>query len=117
MLSLKSNINGRVVIMAKMGRWYDQYERFSHQLDLLRDCDEERRDEIVQGMILIIRENNASNILEDFILEFPLDFYRKRWYDQDPYLWLVINGLKHASKELIDLITEYMEKMLPEVVS
>ncbi len=103
--------------MAKMGRWYDEHERFSQQLDLLKDCDEEKRDDIVQGMILIIRENDASSILEDFILEFPLDFYRKRWYDQDPYLWLVINGLKHASKELIDIITDYMEKSHLEVVT
>jgi hypothetical protein len=41
-------------------------------------------------------------------MDFPLDINRRRWYDKDPYLWLIMNGLKYASDELLASVTKYL---------
>lgn len=94
----------------KGNRWYDKHPKLSKYLDGLKYLDDQKRDTIIVGIMVIIKEE-CPNLLEDFVMEFPLPLYRKRWYDKDPYLWLLFNGLKYANKNLIKRVKEYIELM------
>ncbi len=88
-------------------RWYDKYEKLGRHIDAMKDMESKRRDTLLQGIMAIIRRH-SPDLLENFILEFPLDNSRQRWYDRDPYLWLTINGLQHGRPDLLETIALYM---------
>ncbi|MFW8601080.1 hypothetical protein ACOHYD_06320 [Desulfobacterota bacterium M19] len=88
-------------------RWYDKYEKLGRHIDAMKDMDSNRRDALLQGIMAIIRRH-SPDLLEKFILEFPLDNSRQRWYDSDPYLWLTINGLQHGRPDLLETVALYM---------
>ena len=50
-------------------------------------------------------------LLNRYVIEFPMT-YNRRWYDKDPFSWLIINGLKYANKELLNKIITYLKKVL-----
>lgn len=91
-----------------MARWYDKYPKLQKRLDSFKTMPSNKRDILIKGIMKIVKDNNAGFIMEDFIMEFPLDISRKRWYDKDPYLWIIFNGLKYADKKLLDIVTEYL---------
>ena len=66
------------------------------------------RDYLLSGVMGIIRSHDRQ-LLDKFVSEFPLDFNRRRWYDQDPYLWLIVNGLSYAGQDLLDAVADYLE--------
>lgn len=92
-----------------MNRWYDKYEKLGDQIDRLKFTKRSHRDQLVQGVMKIIKKDTPS-LLDRFVMDFPLDILRRRWYDKDPYLWLIINGLKYADKDLLDKVTEFLEE-------
>ncbi len=88
-------------------RWYDQYETLGRHIDTLKDMNSSRRDHLVQGIQQIIQKH-SPNLLEESVLDFPLDLARQRWYDKDPYLWLTINGLQQADPDLLETVALYL---------
>lgn len=90
-------------------RWYDAHEKIAKLLEWLKDAPVRRREPVVAGVLEIISDH-APALLEKYLLDFPLDQKRRRWYDQDPYLWLMVNGLEHASMPLLAKVTVYMQK-------
>ena len=96
-----------------MNRWYDKYEKLGRHIDQMKDMESGRRDNLVRGIMAIIRKHNP-NLLEQFVLDFPLELNRQRWYDNDPYLWLTINGLQHAQLDLLETVALYMEEQAAE---
>jgi len=90
-------------------RWYDRYPELRRQLDGIKEMEEERRDYLIQGIMRLIKEHHPS-LLEEFVIHFPLEINRRRWYDRDPYLWLVINGLQYASADLLTKVTAFLEQ-------
>jgi hypothetical protein len=92
-----------------MNRWYDKYEKLGCFIDGMKDMAANQRDQLVRGIMKIIRKHNPD-LLERFVLDFPLELSRQRWYDQDPYLWLTINGLQHAEIDLLETVTLYLEE-------
>lgn len=92
-----------------MNRWYDKYEKLGRQIDRMKEMKPGHRDNLVRGIMTIIRKHNPS-LLEQFVLDFPLELDRKRWYDNDPYLWLTINGLQHARLDLLETVALYLEE-------
>lgn len=101
-------MNRKGSITMKGNRWYDKHPKLSMYLDRLKDLDDEERDEIIVGIMVLIKKE-CPNLLEEFVMEFPLPLYRKRWYDKDPYLWILFNGLKYANASLIERVTKYLE--------
>jgi hypothetical protein len=88
-------------------RWYDAHEEFAVLLESLKTAKAGNRDRIVAGVLEIIT-TDAPILLEKYLLDFPLDQKRRRWYDQDPYLWLMVNGLEHAGVKLLQKVTAFM---------
>ncbi len=92
-----------------MSRWYDKYEKLGQQIENLKEMDPEQRDALIKGIMTIIKEKSPE-LLEDFMLEFPIKIKRRRWYDNDPYLWLLMNGLKNGEDELLLRVADFLEE-------
>jgi hypothetical protein len=92
----------------RKNRWYDKYPHLAELLEELRFARPNKRDAHISGVMGIIKLD-APNLLERYVLDFPLDIKRRRWYDRDPYLWLLYNGLKYANKKLLITITKYLQ--------
>jgi hypothetical protein len=93
--------------MHQSKRWYDAHEAFAIQLETLKTAAVKSRDQTVAGVLDIIAAD-APDLLEKYLLDFPLDQKKRRWYDQDPYLWLMVNGLEHANAKLLDKVTAFI---------
>jgi len=93
--------------MNKTRRWYDAYPKLAFQFESLKSIPRSKRDRIISGVMTIIKENQP-NQFEQFVLEFPLDINRRRWYDEDPYLWLILNGLRYVEEPLLSKISHYL---------
>jgi len=90
-------------------RWYDHYETLGRHIDSLKEMSPGRRDHLVRG-IQAIMQRHSPNLLDDSVIDFPLDSARQRWYDKDPYLWLTINGLQQAGPDLLETVALYLEE-------
>lgn len=99
-----------------MNRWYDEYEKLGRYIDSMKNMRAAHRDHLVKGVMMIIRRHNP-NLLERFVLDFPLDLSRQRWYDKDPYLWLTINGLQHGDPDLLQTVALYLEEQVEQLAA
>lgn len=91
-------------------RWYDRYQKLAKHLDGLKDTDPDVRTRIVRRVLSLMRTEYPDLVSADSAMEFPLDFQRRRWYDKDPYLWLVMNGLSHAPEPFLQKIAIILEQ-------
>jgi predicted PolB exonuclease-like 3'-5' exonuclease len=90
-------------------RWYDQHAILSERLDDFKEMDEKRKDYLIKGVMNLVTGYDPNLLSCDKAFDFPLAFNRQRWYDQDPYLWLMFNTLKIADAKLIQSVTHYLE--------
>ena len=97
--------------MKPNNRWYDAHTKLAEALESLKGVDRDARGRIVAHVVELINER-APGLLEKYLLDFPLDRERRRWYDKDPYLWLMVNGLRFAKPELLGKATKYMAEAL-----
>ena len=79
-------------------------------IDKLKDLNKQDGEEIIHGMKNLIL-NYDDELMDKHAVEFPMTC-RRRWYDKDPYSWLVINSLKYADKDLITDIILYLKEKL-----
>jgi hypothetical protein len=96
--------------MPKTDRWYDKYPELGKLIERLRGVDEDEREAIFDG-IKELDKDFDSELIDRHVMEFPMNL-RRRWYDRDPYSWLVINALKYAEKPLIQKVIEYLKEKL-----
>jgi len=94
----------------KRKRWYDSNPRLALLLNLLKNQDKECRDNIINHLKEIITKYDDT-LIDRHVVDFPMT-EKRRWYDQDPYSWLVINSIKYADKELIKRIISYLTTQL-----
>ena len=100
--------------MEHKSRWYDAHKKLAGVLEALKDLQHSRRDRIVNHVIALINEASPG-LLEKYLLDFPLDQARRRWYDKDPYLWLMVNGLQYASPALLQKSTKYIDQAIRQI--
>lgn len=94
-------------------RWYDNDDKLSRCIEGLRYVPSFERYRLVQGMMCLIKEYQ-DDLLDRFVLDFPLEPNRCQWYDSDPYLWLVINGVQYGTPQLQHQVTAYLAEELEE---
>jgi hypothetical protein len=102
------NIHGGEPVKKK-NRRYDKHPRLAGLLEDLRFIPGDKRDGIISGVMGILKIS-APNLLDRYVLDFPLDIKRRRWYDRDPYLWLLINGLRYAPIKLLKEVTHHLQE-------
>lgn len=94
-------------------RWYDKHPEFAHHLELLKHLPRERAQIIFEEIRLIMQEREPD-LIEEHIEEFPLSLNKRRWYDKEPYSWIIVNALKFSKDETLDLISDFLKKRLNE---
>jgi|GEM_PF-692915 len=95
----------------KKNRWYDKHEGLANHLEALKDMPKKQLNELLKDLITFARLLNPT-LFEDHLFEYPLDPKRRRWYDEDPYLWLVVNGLRFTDDEVIAKIVAFFDKQI-----
>jgi hypothetical protein len=93
-----------------MKRWYDSHP-IGKYLDHFKGMQKKQRDPYILG-IMKIAKKYGSSFIDDSVMDFPLELIRRRWYDMDPNLWIVFNGLERADVKLLDEISVYLEENL-----
>ena len=95
-------------------RWYDKNAKLTSLLELLRVTQPSDQERIITGMKELIMEYDPQ-LMDRWVLEFPLTT-KRRWYDKNPYFWLVINSLKYADTSLLGGVLSYLKAELkPDV--
>lgn len=95
-------------------RWYDKDPKLRSLMKLLRVIEPSVQDRIITGMKELIMEYDPE-LMDRWVLEFPLTT-KRRWYDKNPYSWLVINSLKYADTSLLGGVISYLKGELePDV--
>lgn len=91
-------------------RWYDSNPRLALLLNLLKKKDKDCRDKIINELkdIIIYYDNS---LIDRNVVDFPMT-EKRRWYDKDPYSWLVINSIEYADDELLPRITKHLSNRL-----
>jgi hypothetical protein len=95
-----------------MNRWYNQHPNLEKSLDAFKDMEHKTRDPIVKGIMELVQQDDPSLLHCENAFDFPLDFKGRRWYDSDPYLWLMVNTLKIADDRLLQSVDDYLGKVL-----
>jgi hypothetical protein len=90
-------------------RWYDKREGLSAALDKLRSADGDRREIIIEGVREIVTRRDP-NFIDKVCDQFPLNPFRRRWYDDNPYLWLVVNSLRYADDETLNEVVAFIRR-------
>lgn len=98
-----------------MGRWYDAMPRLRKGLDTFKEMNHEVREPFLKAIIDFVGKQDPSLLTEDKVCNFRLDSYRLRWYEHDPYCWLVFNMLEFSNVTILESVEDYLEKRLPLV--
>lgn len=91
-----------------MSRWYDKYAALNMRLEAFKEMDQKLKDRLVKGMMALVNNYDPNLLSYEKAFDFPLTVNRQRWYDQDPYLWLLFNTLKMADATLLRQIEDYL---------
>lgn len=94
-----------------MNRWYDSNNKLHNYLESLKDVEPALCEKVVKDLMELVRLYDPA-LLDRFSAEYPLALKKQRWYDQNPYCWILFNGLKHASPEVLACVIDYFERVL-----
>jgi hypothetical protein len=67
-----------------------------------------QKSRLAAGALAILRQADAS-VLDKKAINFPLEMFRRRWYDNDQQLWLLVNGLRYVDEAVVEKVTFYLE--------
>ena len=91
-------------------RWYDKDEKLASLIEALKFINE-KKVEIIMMHIKKLIDAEEPDLIDNNLDEYQL---RRRWYDKNPYTWLIINALKYASpkltKEVVNCLIKDVEK-------
>jgi len=88
-------------------RWYDEHPTLANGLAALRDAPHPLRRALVKDCLGTL-QRLAGNVLERHVGSFPLEVHRRRWYDDDPELWMLVHGLQHAGPTCHDAVADLL---------
>ncbi|RBW47518.1 hypothetical protein DS885_02645 [Psychromonas sp. B3M02] len=80
-----------------MSRWYDKRPQLGKGLDRFKEMEPEVREPILKEIIDLVEQQDPSLLSDEKANEFRLDSAGLRWYEHDPYCWLVFSILEFAS--------------------
>ena len=87
-------------------RWYDGNPALSGCIEKLKTADREYVERLMTDIENIVMKHDAS-LFDKHVMEFDI---KRRWYDKNPYTWIIINSLRYASADLIDEVVAYLKK-------
>ena len=96
--------------MNKKNRWYDNYPELSIYIEKLKNIDKKKRDIIFVNIKNLIN-SEYPDLIDKYVMDFPMGL-KRRWYDKDPFSWLIINSLKYANKKFIIKVIDLIKNNL-----
>ncbi len=91
-------------------RWYDKRPELSDCMEKLKHAEYGGREKLIHEIKDIIMEYD-DKLMDQHVADFPLTI-KRRWYDNDPYSWVVINTLKYADEVLLHKIICHLKEKL-----
>jgi hypothetical protein len=91
-------------------RLYDKFLDLSQYIEELRKLKKHKREKILINLKDLIISHDDT-LFDKHVQEFPITV-KKRWYDKDPFSWIVVNALKYADTDLLIKLFDYFEKSL-----
>ncbi|WP_354625610.1 hypothetical protein [Psychromonas sp. MME2] len=95
-----------------MNRWDDQHLTLSQKLNTLKDLTEIERGPIIKEVMALLAKYQPNLLDTENAFDFPLNLKRRRWYDDDPYLWAMFNTLKCANKNSLTKVELFLSSAL-----
>ena len=89
-------------------RWHDKDPVLSALLEKIQRLDEREQDQMMIEVKYIINKYDHT-LIGKHIEEYKS---RRRWYDKNPYTWLVINALKYSPPQLLDEVKSFLQSRL-----
>ena len=93
-----------------MNRWYNKRAKLRERLDAFKEMDQKSRDPLLKGIMDLVKKYDPNLLCYEKAFDFPLTLNRRRWYDKDPYLWMMFNTLEAADDTLLQSVEDYLEK-------
>lgn len=90
-------------------RWYDEHKDLAGLLEKFRDMETSERDPYIRDIVAMVKEMEPEELSWEKAFSFPLDAQKRRWYDGDPELWLMINTLALVREEVIVAVVKYLK--------
>jgi hypothetical protein len=90
-------------------RWYDEYPKLAEVFTKMQGMEAAEREKILLDLRAIV-DKHDPDFIDRNVLEFPMTF-KRRWYDADPYAWLVVNCLQYADDRLMAAVMDYIHKV------
>ena len=91
-------------------RIYDNIPELGELIEKVKHLSKSYKKEIFIELKKIIMDYD-SELFDKHALDFPMGF-KRRWYDNGPHSWLVINSFKYINEELSNIIIDYLKKKL-----
>ena len=88
-----------------MSRWYDKRPILGKRLEAFKEMNPQLRESIIEEVMYLIEQYDADLISDK--QAFTFDCNQQRWYDNDPFLWLMFNTLKLADDTLLQIVEVY----------
>lgn len=92
-------------------RWYDDKNILKEFIDCLEALDKDKRDQLLLRLRDLVMEYDGFYI-EKNIGDLPLTLRKRRWYDHDPYAWIIINGLRYCNEQLMKEVIDLAKKTI-----
>jgi hypothetical protein len=96
--------------MNNKNRWYDRYLDLGFHIERLKSLKKKERDKIILDIKDIIMDYD-DKLIDRNVFDFSLSL-KRRWYDKDPFSWMVINALLYADETLLNKVTDFLRGKL-----
>jgi hypothetical protein len=97
----------------KARRWHDKDPVLRVALQKLAELPERQQEVLMMDLQRVIMKYD-DRLIERNVSKFSI---RRRWYDKNPYTWLIINSLKYASPELREKVSEFFLQRFEDIKS
>ncbi|OGS36546.1 MAG: hypothetical protein A2293_10580 [Elusimicrobia bacterium RIFOXYB2_FULL_49_7] len=87
-------------------RWYDHSPALARCLDGLKTMSSAKRKKLVVALLEMICKKNPE-LIGIAMFKFPLDPHSRRWFDKNPYLWLLFHSLKNADSRFLRKVVNF----------
>ena len=88
-------------------RWYDSQPLLAEMIEKMQFMESEKTESILRGIKNIV-DKFDPDFIDKNVLEFPMSD-KRRWYDDEPQAWLVINCLQYADSKMMSEVLVYLK--------
>ncbi len=90
-------------------RWYDTQPLLAEIIEKMQFMESQTRESVLLGIKNIV-DKSDPDFIDKNVLEFPMS-EKRRWYDEEPQSWLVINCLQYVDTKLMSKVLIYLKNI------